>query len=344
MCSNGAGFWSTSSISPTEGFAQDIAVRAVQPVISSLSPSGGTQFDDATTLYINGLNFLANAPVVALNGANQTTTIVSDTQCTIALAASGLSGTVLDVPASNTVAVTTSQGTTTNSTWVVSRFAAEELWFRADLGITLATTKVSAMADQSGIGDANRGLSQGTDANRPLYNTTDAAFNSQATITFTGTVTHLPGVGTWAAGVAQPITVYFVGTIPAPSITRYAFSMDNTPTYALQAINSTNLWRSFRGNSLSGTALCTAKSAVCCIFNANLSSLRVNNITTTEATGTQAAATMNAMTVGSRSGTTATFASGTFAEMLVFSAAHSAAQRALIMGYLGRRYTITIGA
>jgi len=50
------------------------------------------------------------------------------------------------------------------------------LWLRADLGITLAGSKVSAWADQSGNG---YDFAQGTDARRPVFNAGSATFSGQ---------------------------------------------------------------------------------------------------------------------------------------------------------------------
>lgn len=57
------------------------------------------------------------------------------------------------------------------------------LWLRADMGITLATTKIAAWADQSGNG---RDFAQGTDAQRPVFVSTTPAFAGQPCARFGG--------------------------------------------------------------------------------------------------------------------------------------------------------------
>lgn len=75
------------------------------------------------------------------------------------------------------------------------------LWLRADLGITLNGSDVSAWADQSGQG---RDVSQGTAANQPAYNATGGPL-STAAIEFAYT-DYLRG--TWTQ--AQPMHMFAV--------------------------------------------------------------------------------------------------------------------------------------
>lgn len=54
-------------------------------------------------------------------------------------------------------------------------------WYRADLGVTLNGSTVSAWADQSGLGNH---LSQTVGAQQPVFNVTDSEFNNLPSITF----------------------------------------------------------------------------------------------------------------------------------------------------------------
>jgi hypothetical protein len=59
-----------------------------------------------------------------------------------------------------------------------------EAWYKSGVGVTLNGSDVSQWDDQSGNA---RHLTQGTAANQPLYNATDANWNGLASITFNGT-------------------------------------------------------------------------------------------------------------------------------------------------------------
>jgi len=54
-------------------------------------------------------------------------------------------------------------------------------WYRADLGVTLNGSTVSAWADQSGLGNH---LGQTVGAQQPVFNVTDSEFNNLPSITF----------------------------------------------------------------------------------------------------------------------------------------------------------------
>ncbi len=82
-----------------------------------------------------------------------------------------------------------------------------EAWYKSGVGVTLNGGDVSQWDDSSGNG---RNLTQGTAANQPLYNATDAAWNGLASISFNGTSDSL-----FANAVAVPM---FQGTDKAYTI------------------------------------------------------------------------------------------------------------------------------
>jgi hypothetical protein len=85
------------------------------------------------------------------------------------------------------------------------------LWLRADLGTSISTG-VSAWADQSGVGDANRNYEQSTGSAQPTLNAHDAAYNGQATLSFLPSSSQcLLATGAFSPTVPSPFTVFIVG-------------------------------------------------------------------------------------------------------------------------------------
>lgn len=77
-------------------------------------------------------------------------------------------------------------------------------WYKADAGVT-GSSPVTAIADQSGAGDANRNQT----ASNGTLNVADAAYGGKDTISNLRTTR----VGAWSAVPSTPITVLVVGEI-----------------------------------------------------------------------------------------------------------------------------------
>ncbi len=87
-------------------------------------------------------------------------------------------------------------------------------WYRADLGVTAAGGLVSAVADQSGSGDANRNLAEAS--LKPTLNASNAAYGNHPTFDFSGS--QLPAVGAWSSPPTRPITVLVIGNADASGL------------------------------------------------------------------------------------------------------------------------------
>src|SRR5882672_2605194 len=74
-------------------------------------------------------------------------------------------------------------GRATLGIWAPTEFANCEMWYRADLGVTLNGATVSAIADQSGH---SRTLSQATPSLQPTFTATTAAYGGRPTMLFDG--------------------------------------------------------------------------------------------------------------------------------------------------------------
>lgn len=80
-------------------------------------------------------------------------------------------------------------------------------WYDAAKGITLNGADVSQWDDQSGNGND---LSQGTAADQPLFNSSDANFNNQPSLTFDGVSEWINRVTFNGGSISQPNTLFLV--------------------------------------------------------------------------------------------------------------------------------------
>ena len=101
-------------------------------------------------------------------------------------------------------------------------------WFRADMGVTLNGSKVSAWADQSGSG---HNLTQAVSANQPTFVSASADFNNQPALSFAADFDWLASASGWSLGANTSIVI--IGEDNGGS-SGYAGVADNT-TWILTA-------------------------------------------------------------------------------------------------------------
>jgi hypothetical protein len=87
-----------------------------------------------------------------------------------------------------------------------------QAWFRADQGITLSGTSVTAWSDFSGIGDSNRNATDAT-GHPPLFHPSNSAFGGKPTINTTGVQTLNTGV--WSTAPPTTGTIMIVASFGA---------------------------------------------------------------------------------------------------------------------------------
>jgi hypothetical protein len=167
------------------------------------------------------------------------------------------------------------------------------LWQRADKGITLNGSTVSAYADQSGAGGTN--VAQASAGQQPTYNAANAAFNGRPTIDPDGVDDVILGAG-FLNGATFPKTHFMVcasaaagGTIAAwePSPWELRLRMNGANTVQMLAPAS--------GVNLTVANLAAAQ-IFTCVWNGASSSLQAGG--GTPATGTATNKTWAAVELG----------------------------------------------
>jgi hypothetical protein len=224
-------------------------------------------------------------------------------------------------------------------------------WYRADLGITIGTG-VSAWADQSGTGDANKNVTQGTAANQPTFNASDGAYNSKPTLSFDDTNDVLIS-GLWSSSLAQPSTIYLVGNTNGGDA-EYMFARAANAHLGVEIWGRDNTGSGGTLGSLaagcsggqivstSGSApVLSSPSVIAVVVNGVSSNGYVNSFNTTFCSGNLGTDPLQSLRFGSRSDDLA-FLGGKIAECVIYSGAHDVSTRTTVMSYLGSRYGISI--
>lgn len=211
---------------------------------------------------------------------------------------------------------------------------------------TLNSTKVATAVSRHswvGTGDTSKNVTQGTDANRPTINLADAAFNGRNTLSFDYTATQgLPAVGAWTTAIAQPFTSYVVASLTsAPGVTQQVmwgssgsvfYSAPTTPKFAI-----------YSGTGLLGATDIRGSGAkvLAGVHNGASSATYISNSSSADASGNAGATNIDKITIGTNAAGSLPM-DGKIATVLIYAGAHTAAQRAFIMQYLGNYYGITV--
>lgn len=216
--------------------------------------------------------------------------------------------------------------------------------YRASLGVTDdGTGKASAWADQSGAGDANRDLAQGTSGNRPTINSSNAGLNGRASIDFDGTDDYMASAAFTGGVYAQPTTWYVVLRADRTNATNSIFDSNDSANRNALLFN-VNAWLPFAGGSeITGGTAATATSYVACVvFNSASSAMYKNRYNTTEVTGDFGSNGFHSLRVGAHVTLAVGYYFGALAEIIGYSGAHDATTRQTVMESLGTMYGVTI--
>ena len=207
-------------------------------------------------------------------------------------------------------------------------------------GITLSGSNVTAWADQSGTGDANKNATDGAVA--PTFLSSSASYNGQPVVVIGAPITCCMVTGAWSTPLPQPCTVVFVGhaigagnaygfdSLSAGSQMGMSGLASNVGLYAGAAgINS--------GVSTQGIpSCCTA------IFQASPNASIAVNTKTPQATGNVGTNGATGFTIGNWAGQSQSL-HGQIARMLVWNRALSATDIGKLAPYITSTYGVTIG-
>jgi len=216
-------------------------------------------------------------------------------------------------------------------------------WWRADLGITIATG-VSVWANQV-AGDSNKDFVQATTGLQPVYSASDAAGNNQASLQFDvagASSKFMPARGAWAANISQPLTLIIVALeIGSAAGNRSLLDAPAGPRLTLNVAGATSI-PGLLGSALlnaSGGTLLTTPKIILGEYN-NTTSAIFQNSATVSSTGTISSTNaLGRMAVGGQA--SAEFRGKVF-EILLCNAALAVAEKRSVVDYLAARYALTV--
>lgn len=215
-------------------------------------------------------------------------------------------------------------------------------WWRADLGITLNGSTVSAWADQSGNGFH---LLQGTSGAQPTYSAASATYNNRPSLTFDGVDDQLqcaslaiPAPGTtprqyhmWYRPIAWTVnTAYFGG-----DATGCQQVFCNTLTPRVQIYNG-----SFGANNLTGGVVGSIHRLRALFTNSTSDHLVIGSVGSTGLAGNLTA---SIWTLGSNN-TAGSFANFEVTEVLITNRAVTTPEELVLQAYATALYTAAVYA
>jgi len=215
-----------------------------------------------------------------------------------------------------------------------------QFWVRADRGITIGTG-VSGWADQSGVGDGNRNLSQATASAQPTLNPVDAAYNFNPTVSFASAAVQTLGSSAtgWSTPLSAPATVFVVGQTDASGAQQFLLSGIPALYGILNIAGVTYLEGSLA--SISDTTVSSVPTVFVGTLNGASSSLRMSAITPA-AIGNTGTTSLSQLYLGSLY-SAAGFLNGKISDVAIYNKTLAADELTALMTYAGARYNVAIG-
>lgn len=216
-------------------------------------------------------------------------------------------------------------------------------WYSADKGITLNGSTVSGWADQSGTGDSNKNLSQGTGTKQPTYNASDPAYNNRPTLSFAHASSQFMQSGTWSSALSAPITAFIVAN-GDPAIGSGFLGDQSVKLFELLSINNSNDVYLYGGAFLvSLTTLTINPRVIAGVMNGASSAIYVS-AKTAKNTGDTGSGGIGQLFVGLEGAGGSSYLQGKIAEVIIYNRALLASEIAQVLVYCGSKYSISIGA
>lgn len=206
----------------------------------------------------------------------------------------------------------------------------------AAIGITLNGADVSDWADQSGVGND---AAQGTPGNQPLFNTSDANFNGQPSITFDGVSEWLGRATLIGGAISQPNTIFIVYKFANIVGVHSLFDGRGASNRHSLTTSGANFFM-LAGTSQSIHVPNTDPHILATLFNTTASDSWRDGIQTTPA-GTVGTQSLNGLAIGTNQSTGSGFHAGEIAYILAYNAILSDGAKNYIGNGLAGRFGTT---
>ena len=229
------------------------------------------------------------------------------------------------------------RGGASGGLWTPKRLPGLDLWLRADMGITISTG-VSAWADQSGTGDANKNAVQAVPGNQPTFNASDAAYGGRPTLSFASASSQFLASGVWSTPPSATGTDFTVGNTDNGVATQVMSCFSNGSTNGAIYMNTTDDMRYFQGVDLLFTGAVTLASPHVYTAVHNGASTKVYQDQNLRNTGNAGAGALDRVIVGSYTTTGLAPLNGKIAEIISYNRVLSDGEVAQVQAYLKARY------